>query len=129
MRFYKWRIIITDTYVSDPFVIEILQESGHDLWRQVTPFEYEVQNSYPIFCVDHPGVPNLANTKLKYDEEDNYRIFDMWWKCSGDGEIEHVKGPVYRGNATTAGDDLWKWDGEVRNNNLLGTHFCQPSIR
>ena len=122
LRYRRMRSVKTNTYSSEPIVLDIVEEKGDGWWRQVTPFEFEILQDQPLHCADKQLGPNLANTILKYDTEENYRVFEIWWQCI-DNELEFIQGPIYKGNVSEAGDESWVWNGEIHTSDLLGTYF------
>jgi len=122
LRYRRMRWIKTNTFAEGPIVLDIEKERGDGWWRQVTPFEFEILQKEPLHCTEKQLGPNLINTILKYDTEDTYRTFEIWWQCI-DNNIEFIQGPLYKGNSIDAGDEKWTWDGETRMSDLLGTYF------
>lgn len=120
--YYKWRIIKSDSYNGEPFLIDFVNNVGDDLWRKVTPYEYELIQSNPMFCSVTPQPPSFANTVFKYDSDKYYRKFKTKWSYSS-GSLNYISGPIYVGYDIERGNSRWVYNGDNYSDPIYGTIF------
>jgi hypothetical protein len=124
LEYFKWRIIKTSTFVSEPFQISTQTTSGDDFWRKVTPFELEIVEGDSLFCSEVPKLPSIANTALKFDNKDTYRQFTARWGCDNANEgLAYVSGPKYSGNVSSKGAGRWVYEGKAFSDAIYGIVF------
>lgn len=120
MQYIQWRVVKSSLYTGEPFQTAYVSTVGDDLWRQITPYEYEMIQSVPMFCATSPQPPSFTNTVLKYDSADTYRKFTSRWCHNSVGIPTYVSGPVYAGNVKERGGNRWEYKGKNYADSLLG---------
>jgi len=123
MEYIKWRTVKSSSYIGAPTQLSFITSSGDDLWRQVTPFEYEMTQSVPMFCATIPQIPSFTNTVLKYDDTDVYRKFRARWACNSSGVLTYVSGPTYINSVKERGNGRWEYEGKTYADSVLGTVY------
>lgn len=123
MQYIKWRVVRSESYTGEPFQVSYVSSQGDDWWRQVTPFEYELTQSVPMFCATTPQPPSFSNTIMKYDSSNTYRKFRSRWSCSTDGSVTYVSGPTYVSNVKERGNSRWEYHGKSFSDALLGVVY------
>ena len=124
LKYLKWRIVISSSYIGIPFPIELTSTRGDDYWRKVTPFEYELIQKEAVFCASDPQSPSYANTILKSDGLEVYRKFIEKWSCNnGDGALSYVSGPIFNGVSVDKGNSRWIYSGKNYSDKNLGKVF------
>jgi hypothetical protein len=112
MQYIQWRVVQSSLYDGVPTQISYVSTSGDDLWRKITPYEYELIQSTPVFCATIPQTPSFTNTILKYDNANTYRKFTARWSHDSSGIPSYVSGPTYAGNVKERGNSRWEYKGK-----------------
>jgi hypothetical protein len=107
MEYRVWRSVNTSEIKSKPFIVDIINKKGDDLWKQTTAFEWEMVEANNVFISSCPQPPSDYNSVLdSSDQSGTYRTYKSEWTCI-DNSLFHVSGPDYMGSIPEQGSGEW----------------------
>jgi len=122
MQYAKWRVIISSLYEGLLTPISYVDSPGDNYWRKITPYEYELIQSAPVFCANNPRLPSFSNTIFKYDDPNTYRKFISRWGCDN-GSLVYVSGPTYSTNVQEKGSNRWEYKEKKYSDSIYGVVY------
>ena len=106
LKFSVWRINDFKTF---PELIGFSNNQGDDVWKKVTPFEYELIQSTSHLKNESPPFFSLENIEFKNDEF--YREFHIFYVFINN-TIKYFSGPFFIRSVESKGSGEWFFDGE-----------------
>ena len=106
LKFAVWRI---NDFKVFPELIGFSNNQGSNIWRKVTPFEYELTQSTSHLKNEHPPFFSFENIEFKNDGF--YREFHIFYVFINNSII-YYSGPFFIRSIENKGSGEWFFDGE-----------------